>query len=149
MAKKKNGTASAVSTTKHFNQNRMIELWGKGKSIQEIAQDQGCSPVYARRVLSTKAPEAYNAGLAARHTDKPEPAKTAVVKTNGNGGAVVRGESSLDLNAAIETIARSVASATFSEAQLVPQPITRQEMFNNISKGVRAGIKKMGIGFHS
>ncbi|MGH3631558.1 MAG: hypothetical protein ACRDRL_29475 [Sciscionella sp.] len=126
----------------HYDQNRMIALWGQGKSVTDIAQDQGCSPVYARRVLSTKAPDVYKAGLELRHTATQAglAVQPAAKVSQGNGKGIAE---------AISVIARAVAQATFSDAQLVPQPTTREEMFANISKGVRAGVKKLGIGFHS
>jgi hypothetical protein len=140
MKSKKQQPTQVVSKPEHYDQQRMINLWSQGKSIMDIAQDQGCSPVYARRVLSTKAPAEYKAGLETRHTE------TAVVPSQR---AVVEVGNTATIAQAVDVIARAVAAATFSGAQLVPQPTTREEMFNNISKGVRAGVKKLGIGFHS
>lgn len=135
---------------KHYNQQRMVELWSKGKSVQEIAEDQNCSTIWARRVLATKAPEQYKAGLEARHVAQASstalagPVAHAVARKGANGGS-----KDFNIAQAVEIIARSVASAAFSDAQLVHQPTTRTQMFENISKGVRAGVKRLGIGFHA
>lgn len=145
--------AVVVPTSKHYNQQRMIELWSKGKSIADIAKDQDCSTIWARRVLSTKAPEQYKAGLEVRHaaqagetsTALAGPVRKVLARKVGNGK--INGMSELNIREAVEIIARSVASAAFSDAQLVPQPTTRTEMFANISKGVREGVKR--IGFHT
>lgn len=141
----KNKKAVTPAKSQHYNQQRMIELWNKGKSVAEIAEDQNCSTIWARRVLALKAPEAYKAGLEARHTQSlalAGPSAKAVVRKGANGMG-----RDFNLSEAVEVIARAVASAAFSDAQLVPQPTTRTEMFANISKGVREGVKK--IGFHA
>lgn len=142
--KRKNATATVVAASKpgHYNQQKMINLWEQGKSVAEIAKAEGCSDVYARRVLSTKAPAQYKAGLEARHTASG----AAPAKANGNGKAG-NGNGHLSTEAAVKLIARSVAGAVFSDAQLVPAPTTRTEMFNNITKGVKAAVRQ--IGFHA
>lgn len=132
--------AATKSSPSHYNQQRMIELWGKGKSIRAIAQDQKCSTIWARRVLAKKAPEQYRLGLEARHTTAA--LAGPVVKSAGRS-------KDFNIGQAVEIIARAVASAAFSDAQLVPQPTTRTQMFENISKGVRAGVRSLGIGFHA
>lgn len=134
--------AATKSSPSHYNQQRMIELWSKGKSIQAIAQDQKCSTIWARRVLAKKAPEQYRLGLEARHTTAALAGPVAVVKRAGRS-------KDFNIGQAVEIIARAVASAAFSDAQLVPQPTTRTQMFENISKGVRAGVRSLGIGFHA
>jgi hypothetical protein len=131
----------------HYNQQRMIDLWSKGKSVTEIAQDQNCSPVYARRVLATKAPEAYQAGLQARHATMSvvgASGKPAGKPANGNGN----GHTTLS-SADVRMIAAAVASATYGDAKIVPIAQTREELFNNIQRGVKEGAKKLGFGFHS
>lgn len=134
-----------MARTSQFNQQKMITLWNKGKSIAEIAKSLDASEVWTRRVLSTKAPADYKRGLEARHTNTPSNRVSAPVagRSKARTNQLDEGSSAL-----VETIARAVASAAFSNAQLVPQPTTRTEMFENISNGVREGIKKSGFGFH-
>lgn len=134
----------AVSKPNHFNQQKMIDLWNKGKSVTEIAKQLDASPVWTRRVLATKAPQDYKRGLEARHAETPRNRASIVTASVAGGSKAQTVDSVL-----VETIARAVASAAFSNAQLVPQPTTRTEMFENISNGVREGIKKSGMGFHS
>jgi hypothetical protein len=64
--KAKKALTVSKGDAKHYNQQRMIELWEKGKSIREIAEDQKCSRVYAHRVLTTKAPDLYKKGQESR-----------------------------------------------------------------------------------
>lgn len=134
-----------MKTKKHYDQTRMITLWNKGKSVEQIAADQNCSPIWARRVLATKAPDQYKAGLETRHAASTSTALVPAVKvaiTKSSKGAIGRSE-------VVETIARAVAGACFAGAQYVPQPTTREEMFNNIKDGLEVGFKKAGIGFHA
>lgn len=141
---------AVASKPGHYDQQQIINLMSQGKSVTEIAAAIGCSPVYARRVLSTKAPEQYKAYVAGHRVGTPQ--TTAVVPANG-GKVVAAGQAiareMLTAAQAIEVIAKSVSQAAFGEAQVVSQPQTRAELYSNISKGVRAGIKKLGIGFHA
>lgn len=126
-----------------LNQDRMIKLWKQGDSIREIAQATGASEVWARRVISTKAPDAYKEGLAARHSESgnsTEAPRGRQPRIKANGGSATTKQ-------VVETIARAVAQAAFGDAKLVSQPMTRTEMFNHIQAGVKEGVKK--IGFHS
>jgi DNA-binding NarL/FixJ family response regulator len=59
---------------KPFDQERVLELWEKGKTIKQIAEAVGCSRVYAHRLLSTKFKAQYQAGVKARR-DAREKAK--------------------------------------------------------------------------
>lgn len=63
-----------------------------------------------------------------------------VVRMKGNG---------MSPKQVVETISRAVAQAAFANAQYQPPPMTRQEQFDSIQKGVNAGIKKLGVGFHA
>lgn len=126
-----------------LNQDRMIKLWKQGDSIREIAQATGASEVWARRVIATKDPMAYKAGLAARHSESgsaTESPQGRQPRVKANGGSATTKQ-------VIETIARAVAQAAFGDAKLVSQPMTRTEMFNSIQAGVKEGVKK--IGFHT
>jgi hypothetical protein len=147
-----------VSRPGHYNQQQMVDLWKGGSSIAQIATAVGCTPVYARRVLSTKTPELYAQGLqlrAAHRASSPVPSNvlpvapppTVVPITNGK---TVNGKNGKEaVQEAISVIARAVAASAFAGAQYVPRPQSREEMFAAVEKGVRAGVKKLGIGFHS
>lgn len=133
----------AASNGDHYNQDKMIKLWKQGDSIREIAKACGASEVWTRRVISTKAPEAYKEGLDARHSESgssPQVASGKQMRVKANGG-------SLSTKQVVEIMARAVAHAAFRDAKLVAEPRTRTEMFSDISKGVNEGFKK--IGFHS
>ncbi|VVB51605.1 Uncharacterised protein [uncultured archaeon] len=140
---------AVASKPGHYDQQRMINLMAEGKSITDIASAVGCSDVYARRVLSTKAPKQYRAYIGSHRLTAAAPSGAVVVAAGPktNGGAIAR--EMLTAAQAIEVIARSVAQSAFGDAEYVPKPATRQEMFKNISKGVSAGVKKLSIGFHA
>jgi hypothetical protein len=85
MSKKASKTESkpAISKgdAKHFNQQRVIDLFMSGKSIRECAEAEKCSRIYAHRILTTKVPKEYAAEQARRAASKEEakakPAKKA------------------------------------------------------------------------
>ena len=51
---------------KPYDQERVLELWEKGKTIKQIAESVGCSRVYAHRLLSTKFKVQYQEGVKVR-----------------------------------------------------------------------------------
>jgi hypothetical protein len=56
----------AKAKNKPYDQDRVLELWEKGKTIRQIAEAVGCSRVYAHRLLSTKYKAQYQAGVKER-----------------------------------------------------------------------------------
>jgi hypothetical protein len=59
--------AAKKAATKHYSQERILELWQAGKSIREISEAmKPLSRVYAHRVLTTKYKDQYKAGVLAR-----------------------------------------------------------------------------------
>jgi hypothetical protein len=69
---------SKAAPKKHYDQERILELWEKGKSIREISEIMSpLSRVFAHRVLTTKFPKEYEAGVKAR---KAARAKAVEVK---------------------------------------------------------------------
>jgi hypothetical protein len=55
-----------AKTKKPFDQEGVLELWQKGRTIRQIAEAVGCSRVYAHRLLSTKFRAQYLAGVKAQ-----------------------------------------------------------------------------------
>jgi hypothetical protein len=62
-----NKAAKTKKEKKGYDQERILKLWLDGKSITEIAEAlKPISRVYTHRVLSTKYPDQYKAGVKAR-----------------------------------------------------------------------------------
>jgi hypothetical protein len=62
---------------KPYDQGKVLKLWEAGKSIREIAEAMSpMSRVYAHRVLTTKYPEQYKAGVKDREAAKAKKAKS-------------------------------------------------------------------------
>jgi hypothetical protein len=56
-----------------FDPERVLELWEKGKSIREIAEAmKPISRVFVHRVLTTKFPKEYAAGVQSRDKARTE-----------------------------------------------------------------------------
>lgn len=64
------------------------------------------------------------------------------------GKVLAARQTELTSGEAITVLARAVAHAAYGDATLTPQPISREEMFERVQKGVKEGVKKLGIGFH-
>jgi len=60
---------------KPYDQGKVLKLWEAGKSIKQIAESMEMSRVYAHRVLTTKYPEQYKAGVKARREAREKAAK--------------------------------------------------------------------------
>lgn len=134
-------------TKTHFNQQRMVDLFKSGKSIGQIATQLKASDVWTRRVIANAVPDLYKKNVAADRAQRSE-VRAAHASVSREVGAGTAAQVMLDKNA-VEQIARAVAAATFSDAEYVPKPQTRNEMFAKISDGVRTGLKTAGYGFHS
>lgn len=134
-------------TKTHYNQQRMIDLFKSGKSISQISTLTKASDVWTRRVIANAVPDLYKQSVAHSRSQRAEmraESTSAVVRAGAGTAAQVM----LDKNV-VEQIARAVAAATFSDAEYVPKPQTRNEIFAKVSDGVRNGLKTAGYGFHS
>jgi hypothetical protein len=81
----------------------------------------------------------------------PNPTHQRITPTQATdlGKVLAARQAELTSGEAIAVLARSVAHAAFGDALLTPQPQNRNEMFERVQKGVKEGIKKLGIGFHA
>jgi hypothetical protein len=69
-------SAKKSTPKKHYDQGKILALWVAGKSITEIAEAlKPISRVYTHRVLSTKYPDQYKAGVKARKAARAKAAE--------------------------------------------------------------------------
>lgn len=114
-----------------FDVSKFKALHSQGKTVQQIANKTGASYPWVRFSLQKQ-------GVQLAHRTH------AVTRPMSKSNAIQMGGKDF-----VEAIARAVASATMSDAQLIPQAKTRDQMFNDIREGVKEGVKKLNIGFHS
>ncbi len=68
--------AKTKKEKKGYDQEKILALWSAGQSIREIAEAmKPLSRVYAHRVLTTKFPDEYKAGVKARKAAREKAAE--------------------------------------------------------------------------
>lgn len=128
-----------AKTKKHFSQEQFVQMYKAGKSVGDIETKTGASGVWIRRALHAAGVFKSSRKAAVKAVKAIRKAGTKMTKAlSGN-----RGQSQQEV---IAEISRSVAASAFAGATMTPAATTREQMWNDISKGVEQGVKRV-MGF--